>query len=41
MRAKRGELFPGALAFCLVIIFGLPVAVTPTWVKGASRGRQL
>ena len=37
MRANRGELLPGALAFCLVLILGLSVAVTPTRAQEANR----
>ncbi len=31
MRAKRGELFIGALAFWLVVALALAMVVTPTW----------
>ena len=41
MRGNGGELFIAALAFCLVIVLGLPLSVTPTSAEGASRGRQL
>ena len=37
MRANRGELLPGALAFCLVLILGLSVAATPAWTGEAER----
>jgi tetratricopeptide (TPR) repeat protein len=37
MRAKRGELFIGSLAFCLVLILGLSVAVAPTWAGHAEK----
>ncbi len=41
MRANRGELLPGALAFCLVFVLGLSVAVAPTWAGEAERHYNL
>ena len=37
MRANRGELIVGALAFCLAVVLGLSVAVTPTSAQEAER----
>ena len=37
MRAKRGELLIGALAFCLAVSLGLSVVVAPTWAGEAER----
>ncbi|MDV2494613.1 MAG: tetratricopeptide repeat protein [bacterium] len=36
-RAYRVELLIRALAFCLVLILGLSVAVTPTWAEDVER----
>ena len=37
VKPDRGELFIGDLAFCLVVVFGLSIAVAPTWAGEAER----
>ena len=37
MRCNKGELFNGTLAFCLAVVLGLSVVLTPAWAEEAER----